>query len=73
MISIRDDKTYFRNVWKAPNTVDLVIITGGLGPTKDDITKKNILWFWWYLIVDEKVERHVIDLIQKVMNRPHLK
>jgi nicotinamide-nucleotide amidase len=22
------------------------------------------------LIVDEKVERHVIDLIQKVMNRP---
>ena len=71
MISIRDDKTHILETFeKLQNTVDLVIITGGLGPTKDDITKKTFCdYFDDVLIVDEKVERHVIDLIQKVMNR----
>jgi nicotinamide-nucleotide amidase len=42
MISISDDKaislTHFE---KLQNTVDLVIVTGGLGPTKDDVTKRR--------------------------------
>ena len=41
--SIQDDKQHILNALKeAENRVDVVIITGGLGPTKDDITKKTI-------------------------------
>lgn len=47
MISISDDKQHILNTFaQLQNKVDLVIITGGLGPTKDDVTKKlsvNIL------------------------------
>ena len=40
--SIQDEKTHILQALKeAENRVDIVIITGGLGPTKDDITKKN--------------------------------
>ena len=38
----------------------LVLITGGLGPTKDDITKKTVCeLFGSKLILDKKVEEHV--------------
>ncbi len=71
MISISDDKQAILNTFaKYQNKVDLVLITGGLGPTKDDITKKTFCdYFEDTLIVDEKVEKHVIDLVQRVMNR----
>ena len=40
MISISDDKQHILDTFKSlQNKVDLVVITGGLGPTKDDITK----------------------------------
>ena len=72
MISISDNKEHILDTFaKLQNTVDLVIITGGLGPTKDDITKKTFCdYFEDKLIVDLKVEKHVIDLIERVMNRP---
>jgi nicotinamide-nucleotide amidase len=41
MISISDDKAISLTLWKLQNTVDLVIVTGGLGPTKDDVTKRR--------------------------------
>jgi nicotinamide-nucleotide amidase len=42
MISISDDKSHIVDTFeKLQNTVDLVIVTGGLGPTKDDV--KNVL------------------------------
>ena len=42
--SIQDDKQHILNAFKeAQERVDIVIITGGLGPTKDDITKKTIV------------------------------
>ncbi|MEP1489269.1 MAG: competence/damage-inducible protein A [Algibacter sp.] len=41
--SIQDDKSHILQAFKeAENRVDVIIITGGLGPTKDDITKKTI-------------------------------
>jgi nicotinamide-nucleotide amidase len=72
MLSISDDKKHILETFaKLQNTVDLVIITGGLGPTKDDITKKTFCdYFEDNLVVDAKVEQHVIDLIERVMNRP---
>ena len=45
--SIQDDEQHILNAFKeAQERVDIVIITGGLGPTKDDITKKTIAKFF---------------------------
>ena len=45
--TIQDDKQHILNALKeAENRVDIVIITGGLGPTKDDITKKTIAQYF---------------------------
>ncbi len=72
MISISDDKQHILDTFtKYQNKVDFVLITGGLGPTKDDITKKTFCdYFEDELIVDKKVENHVIELIERVINRP---
>ena len=41
--SIQDDKQHILNALKeAQERVDIVILTGGLGPTKDDITKYTL-------------------------------
>ena len=71
MISISDDKKHILDTFALlQNKVDLVIVTGGLGPTKDDVTKKTFCdYFEDRLIVDKAVEKHVIELIERVMNR----
>jgi nicotinamide-nucleotide amidase len=72
MISISDNKNHILETFsKLQNLVDLVIITGGLGPTKDDITKHTFCeYFDDILIRNEAVEKHVIDLIERAMKRP---
>ncbi len=51
-------------VSRAMHATDLVIITGGLGPTKDDITKKTLAeMFHSRLVNDEKVARHVEHML----------
>lgn len=41
MFTVRDDRTEIsRAVGEAMEMADLVLVTGGLGPTKDDVTKK---------------------------------
>jgi len=71
MISISDSKQHILDTFaKFQNKVDLVLITGGLGPTKDDVTKKTFCdYFGDELIVNKEVEEHVIELIERVMNR----
>ena len=71
IISISDNKKHILDTFfKLQNTVDLVIITGGLGPTKDDITKTTFCdYFDDELIVNNEVENHVIELIERVMKR----
>jgi nicotinamide-nucleotide amidase len=72
MISISDNKNHILETFaKLQNEVDLVLITGGLGPTKDDITKHTFCdYFEDQLIRNVEVEKHVIELIEKAMNRP---
>lgn len=49
---------------------DIVIITGGLGPTADDITKPLLCdYFGGKLIVNEEVLAHVKYLFEKVFRR----
>ena len=41
--SVQDDKIHILKALKeAEDNADIIILTGGLGPTKDDITKKTI-------------------------------
>ena len=72
-IAIGDD---FEAIWKtletAEQTSDIIIITGGLGPTNDDITK-NVLneYFGGKLILNEDALKNV-EQIFKQYNRPLL-
>ena len=59
--SVHDDKKHIQEALKnAEEKVDLVILTGGLGPTKDDITK-NVLceYFNTKLIFHEPTFEHI--------------
>ena len=51
---------------------DIILMTGGLGPTADDITKPFLCdYFGGKLVVDEKVLAHVKNLFA-VRNRPFI-
>lgn len=50
---------------------DIILITGGLGPTADDITKPLLCkYFGGKLVVNEDVLNHVKYLFEKVYRRP---
>lgn len=65
----------YDDIWQAldeeSKQSQVIIITGGLGPTADDITKPLLCkYFGGKLIVDEKVLAHVKYLFEKVFRRP---
>ncbi|WP_339889136.1 CinA family nicotinamide mononucleotide deamidase-related protein [uncultured Flavobacterium sp.] len=72
MLSISDDKAHIISTFqKLQNNVNVVIITGGLGPTKDDITKKTFCdYFNDELVEDANVLKHVTDIIEGFYKRP---
>nr|WP_315256759.1 competence/damage-inducible protein A [uncultured Flavobacterium sp.] len=71
MLSVSDSREHILNTFsKLQNKVDIVIITGGLGPTKDDITKKTFCdYFEDELVVDTVVLAHVTQLIEGFYKR----
>jgi nicotinamide-nucleotide amidase len=72
ILSISDDKQHILDTLAyLQNKVQLVIITGGLGPTKDDITKHTFCeYFQDHLVRNESIEKHVIELIESALKRP---
>ncbi|MBL7886892.1 MAG: competence/damage-inducible protein A [Flavobacterium sp.] len=72
MLSISDDKNHILNTFTSlQNKVDFVFITGGLGPTKDDITKKTFCeYFEDELVENPEVFAHVKELIEGFFKRP---
>jgi len=72
VLSISDSRQHIlETLNQLQNKVDLVIITGGLGPTKDDITKKTLCdYFEDELVVDQEVLTHVTELIEGFYKRP---
>lgn len=72
MLSISDDKQHILDTFHSlQNNVDVVIVTGGLGPTKDDITKKTFCdYFEDELIENEVVLAHVKSIIEGFYKRP---
>ena len=59
--SVHDDHDHIMEALKnAEEKVDLVIMTGGLGPTKDDITKKSLCeYFNTKLVLHEPSFQHI--------------
>ena len=71
MLSISDNKQHILDTFSLlQNKVEVVIITGGLGPTKDDITKHTLCeYFEDTLVRNTDVENHVIELIERALGR----
>lgn len=69
--SIQDDKEHILKALKeAQLNCDIVIVTGGLGPTKDDITKLTLAEYYTdKLIFNEEIAEHIRMLFAK-MNYP---
>lgn len=59
--SVHDDRDHIiRAISEAEKHVDLVVLTGGLGPTKDDITKKTLCeYFHTSLVFHEPTFEHI--------------
>lgn len=72
--SIQDEKAHILNALKeASSRSNIIIITGGLGPTKDDITKHTFCeYFNDELVLDAKVLAHVEDIFTKYVSTPIL-
>ncbi|EZH71761.1 damage-inducible protein CinA [Aquimarina atlantica] len=70
--SVKDDKQHILDaIEEASNRVDVVLITGGLGPTKDDITKHTICEYFEDTLVENKdVLEHVEKLFAKYIATP---
>jgi nicotinamide-nucleotide amidase len=65
----------YEDIWEVldeeKKSSQVIIITGGLGPTADDITKPLLSkYFGGRLVVNEDVLKHVKYLFEKVYRRP---
>ncbi|MDR5590780.1 competence/damage-inducible protein A [Christiangramia sp. SM2212] len=70
--SIQDEREHIlQSLKEASERVDIIIVTGGLGPTKDDITKKCLCEFFNdELVRNEKVLKHIEYLFDKYIDTP---
>src|SRR5690554_5222599 len=64
ILSIQDDKEHILAALKeASSRSDVIIISGGLGPTKDDVTKYSLCeYFDDILVSNEEVLKHIEEL-----------
>ena len=69
--SIQDTKKHILDTLSEANKrSDLVILTGGLGPTKDDITKHTLCeYFDDNLAQNKAVLKTIVDLFEKHFNK----
>ncbi len=72
--SVQDDKEHIlKSLKEAKGNADIILITGGLGPTKDDITKHTICeYFNDHLVQNDEVLLHVETLFKKHISTPLL-
>lgn len=65
--SVSDKRDAIINAIKeAELRADIIVMTGGLGPTRDDITKKVLAdYFDSKLVRDEKVLQHITEIFSK--------
>ncbi len=67
VVTVGDDQEDINeSLDQALKEADLVILTGGLGPTHDDITKKTVVdYFGSHLITHEPTLRHIKKIFEK--------
>lgn len=71
--SVSDDKQHILTALaEASHRADIILITGGLGPTKDDITKKTIAEYFEVKLVENKDALDNVAAIFARYNRPLL-
>ena len=72
--SVQDEKSHILDALnRAQASSDLVLLTGGLGPTKDDITKTTFVEFFEdKLVSDSAVLAHIKDIWKKYIKQPLL-
>lgn len=72
ILSIQDDKDHILSALKdASGRSKVIILSGGLGPTKDDVTKYTLCeYFDDALINNEAVLSHIEELFKKIKNAP---
>ncbi len=65
--SVRDRAEEMTNAFtQALQRVDVVLVTGGLGPTKDDVTKQVLCdFFGGTLVHNEEVHTHLLALLER--------
>lgn len=70
--SVQDEENHILTTLKeASQRASIVIVTGGLGPTKDDITKKTFCkYFNDELVKNEEVLQNVEELFRKYVKDP---
>lgn len=70
--SVQDEKEHILSSLKeASRRADLVVLTGGLGPTKDDLTKYTLCeYFDDQLVLNENVLRHIEQLLKRFESAP---
>ena len=65
--SVQDDKAHILKALKeAEENADIIIITGGLGPTKDDITKHTICEYFNDTLVEDKA---VLENVERIFSK----
>lgn len=72
--SVQDQRKHILNALEdAKNRVDIVLLTGGLGPTKDDITKKTFLEYFQDTLVENPIVlQNIKDIFSKYLQRAPL-
>ena len=70
--SVQDDREHILTSMKeAGKRSSVVIVTGGLGPTKDDVTKHALCEFFEdELVRNDAVLRHIEELFKKYISTP---
>ncbi len=72
--SVQDERQHILDALaNAEKNVDLVVVTGGLGPTKDDITKATFCEFFNDALIENAwVLQNIKDIFSKHINRKPL-
>ena len=72
--SVSDDRQHILTALaEASHRADVILITGGLGPTKDDITKKTIAEYFGVKLIENKdALDNVLRIFSRYTSRPML-